>query len=53
MESGMSEKPEQPDDGYEGDISDKAGDRLGGAKDKPPEVEIGLEEQPGAVTPEP
>ena len=43
----------QPDDeaGYEGDMSDKAGDRLGGNAD--PKVEIAPKDLPAAVTPEP
>ncbi|MDB5689993.1 MAG: hypothetical protein JWL91_1869 [Sphingomonas bacterium] len=43
----------EPDDdaGYEGDISDKAGDRLGG--DAEPKVEVAPMDLPSPLMPEP
>jgi hypothetical protein len=47
----MANRDQDDDAGFEGDVSDKAGDRLGGNADA--KVEIAPEDMPAAVTPEP
>jgi len=40
------------DEGFEGDVSDKAGDRLGGGASTPPDVELDPEDLPIAPPPQ-
>jgi hypothetical protein len=47
----MANRVQDEEAGFEGDVSDKAGDRLGGQGE--PKVEVPLEDLPAAVTPEP
>jgi hypothetical protein len=47
----MANRDQDDEAGYEGDVSDKAGDRLGGNAN--PKVEIAPKDVPAAVTPEP